>query len=296
MAEKGLGLGLGALLGEEALENPQTDFEYVMLSRLEPRADQPRYVFDEVKLQELADSIAEHGVIQPLTVRALEDGYYQIIAGERRWRASRLAGLEKVPVRIIGADEQTAAELALVENLQREDLNPLEEARGYQTLMKEYGLTQEKTATVVGKSRPVIANALRLLSLPENLLALLEDGSLTPGAARTLVSLPTQEMQEQAANQIIKDGLSVRQAEDLVKSMLEKRPIRSAKKEADSIYLKEAMRNLEHSLGRKVKVTGGGNKGKITLEYYDSDDFNQLYELLCRLNKKTRKKENDSKF
>jgi len=289
MAEKGLGLGLGALLGEEAFENPQTDFEYVSVSRLEPRAEQPRTVFDEVKLRELADSIAEHGVIQPLTVRPLQNGYYQIIAGERRWRAARLAELEKVPVRILDVDEQKTAELALVENLQREDLNPLEEAKGYQTLMKEYGLTQEKTAEIVGKSRPVIANALRLLTLPENLLALLEDGSLTPGAARTLVSLPTQELQEQAANQIISEGLSVRQAEELVRSLLERKPKKENKKETASIYLKEAQRTLESALGRKVKVTGGGNKGKIVLEYYDAEDFNLLYDWLCNANKKARK-------
>jgi len=284
MSEKGLGMGLGALLGEEALDDSQKDFEYVAVSRLEPREDQPRTVFDEEKLQELADSLTEHGVIQPLTVRPLGSGYYQIIAGERRWRAARQAGLDKIPVHIMEADDRKAAELALVENLQRENLNPLEEAKGYRSLMEVHGLTQEKVAEKVGKSRPVIANAIRLLNLPENLLALLEDGTLAPGAARAILGLATQELQEQAANRIIADGLSVRQAEELVKTLSNGGKKKEKKKpESDSdIYLDEVCRLLQKSLDRKVRVTGGGNKGKIELEYYSADDF----ELLCSLLRK----------
>lgn len=285
MSEKGLGMGLGALLGEEALDDSQKDFEYVAVSRLEPRENQPRYYFDEVKLQELADSLSEHGVIQPLTVRALSDGYYQIIAGERRWRAARMAKLDKIPVHIIEADDKKAAELALVENLQRENLNPLEEAKGYRALMDDHGLTQEKVAERVGKSRPVIANAIRLLNLPENLLALLEDGTLAPGAARAILGLPTQELQEQAANKIIAEGMTVRQAEDLVKTMAGGGKQAKKKKtgEEKDIYMDEVCRILQKSLDRKVKVTGGGKKGKIELEYYSADDFELLCDLLRKL-------------
>ena len=177
---KGLGSGLGAMFGDAA--DSSRDFEYVPISRVEPRSDQPRSRFDDAALEELTESIRQYGLIQPITVRKIDSGYYQIIAGERRWRAARAAGLSEVPVRILEADDRRAMELALVENLQREDLNPIEEARGYQTLMREYGLTQEDAAAAVGKSRPTVANALRLLNLPEATLALVEDGTLSAGA------------------------------------------------------------------------------------------------------------------
>ena len=184
---KGLGSGLGAMFGDAA--DSSRDFEYVPISRVEPGESQPRTVFSEPELQELADSIAEHGVIQPLTVRSAGDGYYRIIAGERRWRAARMAGLTQVPVRIVAADDKKAAELALVENLQREDLGAMEEARGYRHMIEEYGMTQAEVARRVSKSRPVVANALRLLTLPEEVVGLVEDGSLSPGAARALLSI-----------------------------------------------------------------------------------------------------------
>lgn len=283
MAGKGLGQGLEALLGEGTLESGSTDFDYVPVSRLEPRQGQPRTVFDEVALQELADSISEHGVLQPLTVRPLSDGFYQIIAGERRWRAARIAGLEKIPVRIMTADDRTTSELALIENLQREDLNPLEEARGYRDLMIGYGLTQEETASVVGKSRSVVANAMRLLKLPEQVLTMLEEGQLAPGAARALLAIPDEKALTEAAERIVKEGLSVRQAEALAKKTAQggTGKAESAKrKRKGSIYLEEVCRTLERAMGRKVSVTGGGRRGKITLEYYDADDFEQLYEYL----------------
>lgn len=288
MAEKGLGMGLGALLGEEAPDSGPRDFEYVSLSRLEPRPGQPRTVFDDEKIQELADSVSVHGVLQPLTVRPIKDGYYQIIAGERRWRAARLAGLDKVPVRVMEADDRKTAELALIENLQREDLNPLEEARGYRDLITVHGLTQEEAAAVVGKSRSVIANAIRLLNLPERVLALLEDGSLAPGAARALLALPSKDLQIQVAEKTADEGLSVRQVEELVRRLNSGKGrgkgdgAEGRKKKIPSIYIDEICRELEQSLGRRVRVTGGGRKGKIELEYYDADDFEQLYALLRR--------------
>ena len=199
MAGKGLGMGLGALFGEELTELEPTDFEYLPISKVEPRAQQPRKFFDEQGLQELSDSIAEHGIIQPLTVREIDGGFYQIIAGERRWRAARMAGLDEVPARIIDADDKTTMELALVENLQRENLNAAEEARGYRTLMTEYGMTQEETAKRVGKSRPVIANALRLLNLPDEVMTMLENGEIAPGAARAVLALESSEDQIKAA-------------------------------------------------------------------------------------------------
>lgn len=286
MAGKGLGQGLEALLGEGALEERATDFDYVPVSRLEPRQGQPRKVFDEVSLQELADSIAEHGVLQPLTVRPLSDGYYQIIAGERRWRAARLAGLERVPVRIITADDRMTAELALIENLQREDLNPLEEARGFRDLMTEYGLTQEETAAVVGKSRSLVANAIRLLNLPEDIQAMLEDGSLAPGAARALLAISDVKKQREAAEKVVREGLSVRQTENLAKKLeaeTDKKGKGVQKKRMSSIYVDEVCRTLERAMGRKVSVTGGGRRGKIVLEYYDSEDFEDLCSVLQKM-------------
>ena len=283
---KGLGQGLEALLGEGTLGESASDFEYVPVSRLEPRQGQPRTVFDEVSLRELADSIAEHGVLQPLTVRPLTDGYYQIIAGERRWRAARLAGLDQVPVRIFSADDRKTAELALIENLQREDLNPLEEARGYRDLMIGYGLTQEETAAVVGKSRSVVANAIRLLNLPDEIQAMLEDGSLAPGAARALLAIPEGKAQREAAEKVVRDGLSVRQTETLAKKVaeeIEKKGKTARKKRTSSIYIDEVCRTLEQAMGRQVSVTGGGRRGKIVLEYYDTDDFEELYDILKQL-------------
>ena len=189
-SNKGLGKGLGALLGESAMQpvNQQSPL-LLPLQKIEPNRLQPRRNFDEEELSALADSIRQHGVIQPLTVRLLDSGYYQIIAGERRWRAARLAGLREVPVVVIEADDKKAMELALIENLQRADLTPIEEARGYQQLIGEYGLTQEQVADRVSKSRPAVANAMRLLSLPDELLALVEEGKLTAGHARAILSL-----------------------------------------------------------------------------------------------------------
>ena len=276
--KKGLGAGLGALLWEEpTLSAPQT----LPISRVEPRAGQPRTTFDEPALQELAGSIAEHGLLQPITVRALAGGYYQIIAGERRWRAARLAGLTEVPVRILDADDRTAQELALVENLQREDLNPLEEARGYRALMDEYGLTQEEVSRSVGKSRPAVANALRLLHLPETIAAMVETGQLTTGHARALLSIEDGALQAQAARQVVEKGLSVRQTEALAAHLI-KQP--KEKKPAPAVdYAAQASEELGKVLGRKVHIVDGRKKGRIELEYYGADDREALLAALYKL-------------
>lgn len=284
MAEKGLGMGLGALFGDEAIDGGSNDFEYLPISKIEPRADQPRSLFDEQGLEELADSIREHGVIQPLTVRSIGDGFYQIIAGERRWRASRIAGIDEVPARIIEADDKKTMELALVENLQRENLNPAEEARGYRVLMTEYGLTQEEAARRVGKSRPAVANSLRLLTLPDEVLTLIEKGELSPGAARAIVSLDGETLQIEAAKKIVEGRLSVREAEKLVKSLSQKP--RNSKKNRISendMYYQEAQRRLSGALSRKIKISDSGNRGRIEIEYYDLDDFERLYDALAEL-------------
>ena len=280
MAGKGLGMGLGALFGEELTEKEPTDFEYLPISKVEPRSQQPRKYFDEQGLQELSDSISEHGIIQPLTVREIDGGYYQIIAGERRWRAARMAGLDEVPARIIDADDKETMELALVENLQRENLNAAEEARGYKTLMEEYGMTQEETAKRVGKSRPVIANALRLLNLPVEVMDMLENGEIAPGAARAILALTTAEDQLKVAETVVKDKLSVRETENLVKEMLQKggkTDKKKAKQRKNNIYFEDVQNQLSDKLRRKVKISGSEKKGKIELEYYDEDDF----EMLC---------------
>ena len=283
MAKKkgyGLGSGLGALLGEEQSAAPA---ESLPISRVEPRAGQPRTRFDDEALQELADSIAEHGLLQPITVRALGGGYYQIIAGERRWRAARLAGLQEVPVRILDVDDQKAQELALVENLQREDLSPMEEARGYRTLMEEHGLTQEAVSRSVGKSRPAVANALRLLNLPEPIVQLLESGQLTSGHARALLPIESEALQLQAAKQVVEKGLSVRQTEALAARLM-KEP-KEKKPSAAVDYAAQASLELGQALGRKVHIVDGRKKGRIELEYYGADDREALLAALYKLKK-----------
>ena len=281
MAKKsGLGSGLDALFRSDERESPREAETTLPISRVEPRSDQPRSRFDDAALEELTESIRQYGLIQPITVRKIDSGYYQIIAGERRWRAARAAGLSEVPVRILEADDRRAMELALVENLQREDLNPIEEARGYQTLMREYGLTQEDAAAAVGKSRPTVANALRLLNLPEATLALVEDGTLSAGHARALLPIRDAAAQQSAAQTVIDKRLSVRQTEALA-ARLAKAPEREAAAAAPSVdYVRAAERELEAALGRKVRLVEGKNRGRIELEYYGAEDREKLIENL----------------
>lgn len=276
----GLGKGLGALLGADMMETESSGSLYLPISQVESCSGQPRKHFDEESLQELADSITEHGIIQPLTVRKLASGYYQIIAGERRWRAARLAGLQEVPVIVIEADDRKAAELAMIENLQREDLNPMEEAAGFQSLIENYHMTQEEAAQQVGKSRSAVTNALRLLGLTPAVRRLVEENKLSAGHARALVPL-SPSLQESAANAILTGGLSVRQTEALVKrlSAEKKEP---KKTQADAVdYLAEAQNELKAKLCRGVKIVSGRKKGRIELEYYGLDDLNDLLDALA---------------
>ena len=279
-ANKGLGKGLGALLGESAMQ-PSTQQSPLLLplQKIEPYRLQPRKSFNEEELAALADSIRQHGVIQPLTVRLLDTGYYQIIAGERRWRAARMAGLREVPVVIIEADDKKAMELALIENLQRTDLTPIEEARGYQQLIGEYGLTQEQVADRVSKSRPAVANAMRLLSLPDELLSMVESGKLTAGHARALLSIKDERQQLAVAQKVVNLQLSVRQTEAMCKKLL-KAEQKPEPKPVEVDYLAECEKTLTRCLGRGVKIVSGKRKGKIELEYYGQEDLQRLYEAL----------------
>ncbi len=278
----GLGRGLGALLGDDVLKPEAAGNLYLPISQVENCSTQPRKLFDEAALAELADSIREHGVIQPLTVRKLSSGYYQIIAGERRWRAARMAGLTEIPAVVIEADDQKAAELALVENLQREDLNPMEEAAGYQSLIQTYHMTQEEAAQRVGKSRSAVANVMRLLSLQPPVRKLVEEGALSAGHARALLPL-SPALQIKAAEAVVQGQLSVRQTEALAKRMLAEpeETLPEPPKEVD--YAAEAQQSLASRLGRGVKIVTGRKKGRIELEYYGLDDLNDLLEALALL-------------
>ncbi len=282
---KGLGKGLAALLGDNVMENSEEKSSlYLPISQVESCAGQPRKQFDPDALADLADSIREHGIIQPLTVRKLQSGYYQIIAGERRWRAARMAGLDQVPAIVIEADDRKAMELAMIENLQREDLNPIEEAEGYRQLMEQYNLTQEETAQRVGKSRSVVANALRLLNLCPPVRAMVEDGRLSNGHARTILPL-SPALQEKAADAILKSDLSVRQTELLVKKLTaeekDKPAVTTGGLEVN--YAEEAAKALGTHLGRGCKIVSGRKKGRIELEYYGMDDLNNLLDALNAL-------------
>ena len=282
--ERGLGRGLGALLGDAALQSQEGGSLSLPISQVEPSQKQPRKRFEEEALQDLADSIRANGIIQPLTVRRLSSGYYQIIAGERRWRAAKLAGLTEVPAVIIEADDRKVMELALIENLQREDLNPVEEASGYRSLMEDYGLTQEEAARRVGKSRPAVANALRLLALPDPVRQLLEEGKLSAGHARAILAVPSGEAQMKLAKKVVADGLSVRQTESLAKRLAEGAKEAPAPKGDDlSIYDRAAEKDLGARLGRKVHIVRGRRKGRIELEYYDPEDLNALLDLLGQM-------------
>ena len=283
---KGLGKGLGALMGDLAVETPLEKSPYQMLPihKVEPNPGQPRLDFDPEELQSLADSIAIHGVVQPLTVRETANGYYQIIAGERRWRAARIAELKEIPVVIVDADDKKVMELALIENLQRQDLNPVEEALGYQALMQDHGLTQEDAAKRVGKSRPAVANALRLLNLSDKILEMVRKGDLTAGHARAVLSLKTQKMQEQAAQKIASLGLSVRQAELLCKNMA-KEPAPAKEPTLAVNYVAECEKSLSKHLGRGVKIINGKRKGRFELEFYGEEDLQVLLDALMRLEK-----------
>jgi len=285
-SQKGLGRGLGALLGDfdqDAAED--SAYKLLPLHRVEPNPDQPRQDFDEEELAALAESIRVHGVLQPLTVRETGGGYYQIIAGERRWRASRMAGLTDVPAIVIEADDRKAKELALIENLQRQDLNSVEEALGYQSLMNEFGLTQEEAAQRVGKSRPAVANALRLLTLDEKVLDMLRAGELTAGHAKAILMLKSEKKQLEAAQKIANLGLSVRQAELLCKNMSREQPEKKEPATFQVDYVRECEKSLSKHLGRGVRIVNGKRKGRFELEFYGQDDLQTLLDALMKIQK-----------
>ena len=282
---KGLGKGLGALLGDFSEEIPENSaYQMLPIYKVEPNRSQPRQDFDEEELQALADSIEEHGIIQPLTVRQLESGYYQIIAGERRWRAARIANMTEVPVVVIEADDRKAMELALIENLQRQDLNAVEEALGYQSLMEDYGLTQDEAAKRVGKSRPAVANSLRLLGLCPVVLEKLRKGELTAGHARAILMLKSEKKQQEAAQKIIALGLSVRQAELICKNMC-REPKEEVEEPLKIDYVAECEKQLSKHLGRGVKIVNGKRKGRFELEFYGQDDLQILLDALMKIQK-----------
>ena len=275
---------MGALLGDfEETPVEKSPYQLLPLHKVEPNPDQPRQDFDEEQLQALADSISVHGVMQPLAVREV-NGYYQIIAGERRWRAARLAGLREIPAVIMEADDKTTMELALIENLQRQDLNPVEEALGYRSLMDEYGLTQDETAARVGKSRPAVANALRLLSLAPKVLEMVRQGTLSAGHARAVLSVKSPQLQLELANKIVNLGLSVRQAELLCKNA-EKKKTPEKEPTLAVNYVAECEKTLSKHLGRGVKIINGKRKGRFELEFYGQDDLQVLLDALMRLQK-----------
>lgn len=297
MANKSLGRGLSALFGEENLDSaipptnaepvrPKNGFRNIPLRRIEPNRAQPRRSFDETALQELENSIRTHGVLAPITVRLGDNGYYQIVAGERRWRAARRAGLDTIPAMVIDADEQTMMELALIENLQREDLNPMEEAEGYRALIDQFGMKQETVAERVGRSRSAVANSLRLLSLDENIRRMVAEGMLSSGHARAVLAIQDTEKRLAAAKTMTETGMSVRQAEAYVKKLNkpkteETEAVQQVPKEFQPDYYAELQRKLEGTMGRRVRIDHKKNKGKIMLEYYGDDDLERLVEALA---------------
>ena len=287
-AKKGLGGGLSNLFGDDAAaslsENGAADsITQLPLTKIERNPNQPRKKFDQQALEELAESIRLHGVITPITVRHGEkDGYYQIIAGERRWRAARLAGLKEIPAMVIEVGEGEVMELALIENLQRQDLNPIEEAEGYDRLMQQFGLTQEEVANRVVKSRSAVANALRLLGLPDEVRTMVADGKLSGGHARAVLAVSDEDKRVEAARQMV--GMSVRQAEALAKRLNKKPSVKPPQPEAFSVdYVADVEKELESVLGRKISIQQGKNSGQLTLEYYGADDLERLIEALRSL-------------
>ena len=284
MAKKGgLGKGLDALFLDNTTEN-ESSIKTLRITQIEPNKQQPRREFNQESLNELADSIAEHGIIQPIVVRPMSNGTYQIVAGERRWRASRIAGLTEVPVVIKEIDDLATMELALIENLQREDLNPVEEAEGYRVLMNHYGMTQEQVAKRVGKSRPVVANAVRLLSLPDTAILYIKEGKLSTGHAKILAGLDDKQTAEDLALKIVDKGLTVRQAEQMVRQIKEEGTQNSSKMKKEQIwgnnYFKEVEIALTEELGRKVKVSPSASGGKLEVEFFSKEDLMQLAKLI----------------
>ena len=273
-AKGGLGKAREALCADNSTD--EAAVSTLAVSEIEPNRGQPRKQFDPAALADLADSIRQHGVLQPLVVRPMPDGSYQLVAGERRWRAARMAGLSQVPVVIKELSDSETMALALIENLQREDLNAIEEAMGYRDLMENFGLTQEQVSAKVGKSRPVVTNALRLLGLPEEVRGLLSEGKLSAGHARALLSLGDEELIRQAAADTVKKGLSVRQVEALAKRQKQQKAAPKPQNAWDQSFFAEVELALSQCLARKVKVEGENGRGRLVIEFYDEDDLRSI--------------------
>ncbi len=285
MAKKGLGRGLDALLADNEIETSPSGVSILRISEIEPNRTQARKSFDAEALEELALSISQHGLIQPLVVRKKENGFYEIIAGERRWRASKMAGLTEVPVIVKDTDDETTAVLSLIENLQREDLNPVEEANGYRELMDSFGLTQEEASRKVGKSRTAVANLLRILSLPDSVLALVTDGTLSYGHARTLIPLMNSFDDKELldiANSVCQNGLSVRETERLVKKLMTEQDNTVSQTKSEKSYYLLLEKRIAGNMGRKTKlVPSKDGGGKLVLSYSSGDDLEALIISLC---------------
>ena len=279
---KGLGTGLSALLGDEILDEKSTN--EIDIYDISPNPNQPRHFFDEEALTELSENIKENGVITPITLRRLDKGY-EIIAGERRWRAARKAGLKTIPAIVLDIDEKKAYQLSMVENLQREDLSPIEEAQGFKKLMEDYGMTQDEVANAVSKSRPAVANAVRLLELPQEILTMVESGKLSAGHGRTLLPIKDREEVVEIAEEIIEKELSVRQVEAMVKRILEsgEKPEQDSRK-LERMYVEQVEKKLSEAIGRHVSITNGKRKGKLYIEFYGNDDLESLINQIIRKN------------
>ncbi|MBQ7718271.1 MAG: ParB/RepB/Spo0J family partition protein [Clostridia bacterium] len=272
----GLGRGIDAFFDTKSVsEGAEKDLVEITISRIEPNSTQPRKQFDEDQLKKLSDSIREHGIIQPIIVTPSQNGFYKIIAGERRWRAAKMCGLQTVPAIIKNYEDREAAEIALIENLQREDLNPIEEALGYKNLIEQYGLTQERVGELTGKSRSAIANSIRILSLPENIIKMVQDGLISEGHARTLLSVESDTKKQELAERIIKDQITVRELEKIAAAK-EKPAAKKVLKLPEILDLEE---NLSQKLGSRVRIIAGKRKGKIEIEYYTNDDLERIISL-----------------
>lgn len=277
MAKKlgGLGRGLDSLFADNSVDEINPSVNKLRIMEIEPNHDQPRKDFDEKALSELAESIEQHGVLQPLVVRPLANGAYQLVAGERRWRAARIAGLTEVPVVIKELSDEEVIEIAMIENLQREDLNPLEEALGYRYMMDELGITQEQAAEKVGKSRPAVANSLRLLKLPDEVQEMIKNNLISPGHARALLGFDSEDMIIQTAKLIVKDDLSVREVETMVKNS--KKAPKIPKQQKRDKFFSEVELALVENLGRKVKIKESKrDAGLLEIEFFDKDDLESL--------------------
>lgn len=290
--KRGLGRGLDSLFGEYEEEKPvekqvETKIEQVIVNEpkeidiglIDRNPDQPRKIFDEDALKELAESIKAHGIIQPIIVKQVDDRYV-IIAGERRWRASRLAGLKTIPCIVKNYSEQEISEIAIIENLQREDLNPIESAKAIKNLINQYNLTQDEVADKIGKSRPAVANTLRLLLLPESIISLVESNKISAGHARTLLSISDSKKQKEIALLIIEKGLTVRDVENIIKNL--NKPVQEKKVQEKSLELKDFENSIKRVFATKVSIKGNDNKGKIVIDYYSKDDLNRIYDILNR--------------